>query len=157
MAKLNDFSIWIETVRKMNFIMFRIRNYQEIFNRVVNFVSINVVNMFISLKNSSQLFTHQISMFFDITGMVRKGMVGFINSYISMKDTSSPLPTWTIGSFWKRLSLIPWGASFKGITYLGTFFPFIPDWESCGSNEFHGFRNPSSSKNLISGYHMKGL
>src|SRR3990167_8482241 len=76
----------------MNRTMLRISKNLKIFKRIVKLIAINMMNYFGGFKRSSKMFFYNISMFKDVSPVIR-WMIGAKNSNVAMiSDITSTLP-----------------------------------------------------------------
>ncbi len=80
--------------RFVKFHVFTIRHYFKIFYSIVSFVSIFMVDIFLSIKFTSEMFLHNVSMFFNIFAINHHRIVSATIDRVKMDwDTSCPIST----------------------------------------------------------------
>ena len=77
--------------------MFAHRTKMEIFNSIIEFIMIKVMNLLFRIKRTTQKILHYKTMFVNITILLSKGIIGHVNKLISSSTNfPSPFPESTI-------------------------------------------------------------
>lgn len=90
----------IDLLRGMNLSMFSSGNEQKIFNPIVGFIMVNMMDYLNALKKAAQLFFHYQSVFCDAI-IMSKGMMRLIKKNVFSFISDTALPVIMIGSFVK--------------------------------------------------------
>jgi hypothetical protein len=73
----------------------------EVFNPIVRFNAIDVMNNLVWLKITTKMFFHDKAMFADIADVVRKGMVSNFDKCVSASMRNPAFPDRSVLSYWR--------------------------------------------------------
>mgnify|MGYP001618930092 CR=1 FL=1 len=126
-----------------------IRKQLKIFNPIIVFNTINMVNRFSWFKETIQIFFHNKTMFSNAIIFVTKWMIWRINRNVSSKITATPFPIWM---FFFRIFCSGGFHFYQSFTGIYIMTAFIPNRFSKVpfSNFFNSFSCMSFSKKVVS-------
>src|SRR3990167_6964007 len=96
-------SIGLFLTPEMNFCMFRIVSYYQIFNTIVKLIAIYVMHYFIMFKITPNFILHNKPMFADIIVFSGIGMIGLVNISIPPHYNLATSPFWISLPFHRNL------------------------------------------------------
>jgi len=79
--------------------VFLFRKNYKIFNSIIKYIAVYMVDVLISFKKPMKMFFHYQTMFFNISPIIRKRMIWLMNMPISISMCQSIFPRWMGISF----------------------------------------------------------
>ena len=91
----------------MNYIMLTTRNNFKIFNPIIKFISVKMMNYFFGFKITIKMFFHYKTMFSDISKSIAKWVIALLDKFISIVhiNTSIPFPIF-ISRYFRTMSFV---------------------------------------------------